>query len=77
MGISLGELWELVMDREAWHAAGSYDCKESDATERLNSTEPRKCLFFFTILLGVGEERGCIWFKDRYEGFPFHLLFVV
>ena len=38
MDMSLGELQELVMHREAWHAA-IHGISESDMTEQLNWTE--------------------------------------
>ena len=40
MDMSLGELQELVMDREAWSAVVHGSCrKDSDVIEQLNWTE--------------------------------------
>ena len=36
MDVSLSELREMVMDREAWHCCDSWGRKESDMTEQLN-----------------------------------------
>ena len=36
MDMSLGELWESVMDKGGLECCDSWSCKESDTTEQLN-----------------------------------------
>ena len=39
MDMNFSKLWEVVIDREAWHAVAHGVLKESDMTELLNWTE--------------------------------------
>ena len=37
MDMSLSKLWELVMDRNAWHTCSPWAHKESDMTEQVKT----------------------------------------
>jgi len=39
MDMSLSKFWEIVRDREAWHAAAYGGHNESDVTEQLNNNK--------------------------------------
>ena len=67
MDMSLGKLWELVMDREAWHAALHGVTMRHDWATELNWTELPHVSLSILLCLASGERWICM---DSTSGFP-------
>ena len=69
--MSLGELWELVMDREAWYGCDSWGRKESDTTEWLNWTELTMTVIVMVVIRArIGETYGILMDWEPLWSFP-------
>ena len=60
--MSLSELRELVMDREAWWGCDSWGRKESETTESLNCTKLRTMTVIVMVVIRarIGETYGTL-----------------
>ena len=49
MDISLSKLWELVMDREVWHAA-VHEVTELDTNDQLNNSSSNMIMITYSLI---------------------------